>query len=133
MIKKHLKGKNLEEPFTYLAELEETLANKTVCLGSTPESYLDLEFLSKALKVKTSFIIKTVFTAYNESKDPEKEKANEIFAKEVNEMAKTHLIYVAFRTFVTRIREHKFRDANILPHMELIAKVFALHELTNDC
>jgi hypothetical protein len=35
MLKKHYKGKKLEEPFAYLAEMDETLANKTICLAST--------------------------------------------------------------------------------------------------
>jgi hypothetical protein len=48
-------------------------------------------------------------------------------------MAKTHLKYVCFRTYLTSIREHKFTDPNILPVLELIAKVFALNELTTDC
>ena len=48
-------------------------------------------------------------------------------------MAKTHLKYVCFRTYLTSIREHKFTDPNILPVLELIAKVFALNELNTDC
>jgi hypothetical protein len=66
-------------------------------------------------------------------KEPEKEKANEIFAQQVNDMAKVHLKYVAFNTFLVKIREHKFKDSNILPQLELVAKVFALNELTADC
>jgi hypothetical protein len=80
MIKKHSKGKKLEEPFVYIGEIEETLANKTVCLGSTVDCFLNLKFLNKALKVKTSFIVKTISSAYLESKEPEKEKANDLFA-----------------------------------------------------
>lgn len=48
-------------------------------------------------------------------------------------MAKLHLKYVAFNTFLVKIRSHKFSDPNILPQLELVAKVFALSELTADC
>jgi len=92
-----------------------------------------LKFLSQALKVKTSFIVKGVYTAYMESKEPEKEKANDLFAQQVNEMAKAHLKYVAFVTFLAKIHEHVFKDANILPLMELVAKVYALADLCGDC
>lgn len=109
------------------------MSPKFVCLSTTPEQFLDLNLLDEAFKVKTAFIVKTVSTAYNESKEPEKEKANEIFAQEVNEMAKNHLTYICFHTYLNQIREHKFKDLNILPVLELIAKVFALNELTADC
>lgn len=109
------------------------LSDKFVCLGSSKEHFLNLKNLDEAFKVKASFVIKQVFTAYTESKEPEKEKANEIFAQQVNDMAKVHLKYVAFNTFLVKIREHKFKDPNILPQLELVAKVFALNELTADC
>ena len=109
------------------------MATNFICLGSTPEHFLNLNNLDEALKVKTCFVLKDVFTIYTESTAPEKVKANELFAQEVNDMARLHLKYVAFSTFLKKIREHKFQDSNILPHLELIAKVFALNELTTDC
>jgi hypothetical protein len=48
-------------------------------------------------------------------------------------MAKCHLKYSAFATFVKAFRTESFKDKNILPAMELLAKVFALSELTTDC
>ena len=133
LIKRQAKGKKLEAPFEYINELEDLLATNFICLGTTPEHFMNLTNLDEALKVKTCFILKTVFTAYMESQAPEKIKANELFAHEVNDMARQHLKYVAFSTFLTKIREHKFKDPNIMPHLELIAKVFALNELTTDC
>jgi len=104
LIKKHQKGKKVESPFEYIAEIDSVLSDKFVCLGSSKEHFLNLKNLDEAFKVKTCFVIKQVFTAYTESKVPEKEKANEIFAQEVNEMAKLHLKYVAFNTFLVQIR-----------------------------
>lgn len=57
------------------------LSDKFVCLGASKEHFLNLQHLDEAFKVKTCYVIKQVFTAYTESKEPEKEKANEIFAQ----------------------------------------------------
>lgn len=133
LLKKSGKGKKIEAPFEYINEIDGLLSTNCVCLGITPEHFLDLNNLDEAFKVKTAFLCKTVSTAYNASKEPEKEKANDIFAAEVNEMAKTHLKYVAFHIYISKIREGKFKDHKILPIMELVGKVFALNELTTDC
>lgn len=57
--------------------------------------------MDEVFRVKTAFTVKSVSTAYNQSQEPEKEKANEIFAQEVNEMAKIHLKYICFHTYLT--------------------------------
>lgn len=80
LIKKHQKGKKVESPFEYIAEIDSVLSDKFVCLGSSREHFLNLKHLDEAFKVKACYMIKQVFTAYTESKEPEKERANEIFA-----------------------------------------------------
>jgi len=48
-------------------------------------------------------------------------------------MAKQHLKYAVLKIYLNAIEAHKFQDANIKPQLILLAKVFALDELTTDC
>ena len=81
LVKKFGKGKKAESPFEYINEIDNVLSPTFVCLGIKPDHFLDLNLLDEAMKVKIAFIIKNVYTDYTESKEPEKEKANDLFAQ----------------------------------------------------
>lgn len=55
LIKKAAKGKKLEFPFEYIAEIDTTL--KRICPCMKFEDFFNLENLNEALKVKTSYIV----------------------------------------------------------------------------
>jgi acyl-CoA oxidase len=42
LIKKHYKGKKVESPFEYIAEIDTVLSDKFICLGASKEHFLNL-------------------------------------------------------------------------------------------
>ena len=93
-IKKTLKeiemGKIMKHPvFTYLNHIDDAIT--LTCNSSTPEHFLSMEAVDEALRVTSSFYIKSTFNKM--AKDPRatKEKENFIYANEMFRLAYTHL------------------------------------------
>jgi hypothetical protein len=80
LLKRAGKGKHIEEPFSYINEIDAVLAKGFVCKAQSAKDFLDLAAIDEAFKVKTAFLARTVTKAYTASFGSEKEKANDLFA-----------------------------------------------------
>lgn len=65
------------------------------------------------LQTRSAFYCHTVYELLTSSKATEKEKQNELYAVEVQKMAKFHLIYMMFLIARENYTNHKFSDARI--------------------
>lgn len=54
------------------------------------------------------------------------EKTNDIFASEIVSLVKAHMMYLSFVIFRSTIETTKFEDKNILPILQMLAKIFVL-------
>lgn len=71
---------------------------KTIKSGSrTIEEFLSWEHLEKAMATRSLFIVDETHRLLKESKAPSKTRQNELFALEVQRMARTHLVYILFK------------------------------------
>lgn len=86
-----------------------------------------------ALATRSAFFIREVGTRFAESEEKsDKIKQNEIFAIEVQKMAKQHMFYVIFMFARKRIEQNAPKDANLKEHLTNLLKVYALKQLKND-
>ena len=105
----------------------------TVSKAQTPQAFSDLDHLEMALATRSAFFIREVAARFAESEEKsDKIKQNEIFAIEVQKMAKQHMFYVIFVFARKRIEQNSPTDANLKEHLTNLLKVYALKQLKND-
>lgn len=78
------------------------------------------------LKVRSAHHLETVYNLLEQSKASEKEKQNELYALDIQKMAKYHLIYLMFLISRNSYKDHKFTDTRIPSILDIVLKVFAL-------
>lgn len=81
------------------------------------------------MSVNAAMQLMKVVTLLESSQEPEVVKQNELFADDVQRLAKLHLKYIIFMMARNRIATYPFKDQNIKPILELIASIYALKEL----
>ena len=65
-----------------------------------------------------------------QSKASETEKINTLYAPEIVDMAKSHIMYVVFKIFLSAIE--KITCPKIKGHLSNLARIYAVHQLTID-
>lgn len=128
--KKAQKGTKLTFPFEYLNQGEELLSGKTKIVNK--DDFLNADVLEKALAVRSYYVMSRTINAIVASKQSEKAKDNEVFAKAKTVMAQYHLEYLSFKIFRNCINEHQFKDPNVKELYVLMGNIHALHNIVND-
>ncbi len=78
------------------------------------------------MKVRSAFYLESTTGLLEESKEKDVVKQNELFAPEVQKMAKYHLIYIMFLFTRTTSAKATFKDSRINGVIEIVLQVFAL-------
>ena len=129
-IKKAGEGKKLIFPFTYLNNMQATLAAKNQ--ARTVDDFLNLDILDLALQVRACNMIQSTMSEYNASSLPSKVKDNEEFYQAKNEMTRAHLKYLQLHIFRAACQQTQFRDARNAEMLDLLGKIYCLQELLED-
>ena len=86
------KGKQTDSLFSYLAQLEQLVAEKS--RASTVEEFSAMEHVEKALAVRAAYAIREVREKMKASQASKKEQENELYALDIARMTRLHLIYL---------------------------------------
>ena len=124
------KGKKCEGYFAYISDTERLCSSRSG--ARTVEDFLSWEHLTAALSTQSAFYIRYVDDLIKNDSRPKKEKENEVYALEVQKMAKYHLNYSLYEMAKKRINEHDFKDASIRPALHTVVKLFAVKQLMDD-
>lgn len=68
----------------------------------------------------------------NKSDAPSKSKDNELFAVDIVNMSRVHIMYLTFLIFKQKIQSLKLKDERIRDHLKALCSIFALSELQRD-
>lgn len=131
-VKKVQNGKKATRYFSYINDLD-ALSNSQS--GATNlQDFLDVDHLIQALRVRSAYCLKQVTTALNSSKASSKEKANDIFALDVERSARHHLIYINALMVKNSLlsMNSTFKNKNNVPIMLIILRVYCLKEIMKD-
>lgn len=132
VFRKIKKGEPHHHLFEYLGKLDHWLTLKNE--ATTVEQFLDLGHLDRALCIRAAYRVKEVHQNMAESKEPHKKnRINEIFAQDIVKMSRSHMLYLCFLQYKRRIKRFQFKDERTKNILLLLAKVFALKQLTLDC
>lgn len=129
-VKKTKRGKKCKNYFEYINNLTELISSKSA--AKSVEEFQSLDFLEHTLKVRSAFFIKMTSDLLDESKEKDVVKQNELFAPEVQKMAKYHLIYIMFLFTRTTSDKFAFKDLRINGVVAIVLRVFALKQLQED-
>lgn len=77
-------------------------------------------------------MVSQVLQKLADSKENHKVKVNELFAQDIIQMNRAHMMYLSFVIFRQEIETRPFKDKAIKPLMELLGKIFALKQLSID-
>ena len=86
-------------PFEYISQGKELLATKGK--GISVDEVTNVHVLEQALAVRAYTLIMETAQAINESKEPQKVKDNELFARMKLDMIKAHMEYITMHLFRT--------------------------------
>lgn len=128
--KKVATGKTPPEFFAYLSDTEKLLS--TPSGASTVAEFLDADHIQRALATRSAYLIKRTLTTLTESKAPSKTKQNELFAIEVNRMARTHIVYIMYERARNNIAKKNLKDENLKSVLNSLLANFALKELISE-
>ncbi len=84
------------------------------------------------MAIRAAVQIRELFQNLADSKASKVEKANDLFAPEIVSLVRAHMLYLSFTIFRNTIETTEFKDNRILPILILLAKIFALKQLTID-
>jgi len=88
------------------------------------------------LAVRAAFVVRKVLakiSAAKEAKQNRKFIINDLYAQDIIQMSRAHVLYISFVIYRTIVETTEFKDKNIKPLLILLAKVFALKQLSLDC
>lgn len=114
----------------YLADLDKLVKLKRQAF--TLDEFLELGHLETALKVRAAYHVSDVLTKMAESKEKKKVKINDLFAQDLLMASRAHMMYLSFYIYRKESQYRAFNDSNIRPLLILMAKIFALKQLTLD-
>jgi hypothetical protein len=89
----------LPYPFEYISQGKELLATKGK--GISVDEVTNVHVLEQALAVRAYILIMETAQAINDSKEPQKVKDNELFARMKLDMIKAHMEYTTLYLFRT--------------------------------
>ena len=130
-VTKARQGKKAKGYFTYFNELDKLCCLKPTGIDSV-EAFSSLDHLETALAVRAAYWVQKVVTDLSTSKEPEKVKINDLYAQNITRMSKCHMWYLTFLMAKENIRNHTFKDPNVKSTIELVMKIFALNQLSQD-
>ncbi len=84
------------------------------------------------MAIRAAYKVKSTMTKLFTSKHSENENINSVYSLEVIQMAHAHIMYVTFKNFLTHLESHAYKCPKVKENLVLLAKVYALHELTLD-
>lgn len=128
--KKIAAGKTPPEFFSYLVDSEKLLS--TPSGATTVAEFLHADHLQRALATRSVYLIKNTVAKLTESKAPSKTKQNELFAIDVNRMARTHIIYIMYERARNNIEKKDLKCANLKANLMTLLANFALKELISE-
>lgn len=82
----------------------------TKSTARTVEEFLSWEHIEKAMAARSLCVLDATHNLIKNSKAPSKTRQNELFALEIDKMAKTHLCYQFFKMSKDRVLNHNFKD-----------------------
>ncbi len=124
------KGKPAQGIFSYINNIDSLCALKSQAF--TVQQFSEINHLDNCLAVRAAMQIKDLFEKMSSSQASKVEKANDLFAQEIVNLVKSHMMYLSFVIFRNTIETTQFKDKNILPLLLILAKIFALKQLSND-
>lgn len=93
---------------------------------------MELQHLDDALAIRAAYLINDVTSKLNNSKADKKTTLNDLYAQEIFNMAKSHMLYMSFAIYREVIETTEFSDSRVKPLLQLIARIFALKQLMQD-
>ncbi len=129
-IAKIMAGKKATGIFEYLNDIDKLCNLKQQ--AKTLEAFLNLSHLETCLAVRAAWIVRDVMVKLQTKDVKKKTLINDIIALDLLMMSRAHHTYLSFVIFVRVINEKTFKDPNIKPLLHLLAKVFALKQLSMD-
>jgi hypothetical protein len=124
-------GKAAKGIFSYLNEIDQLCSLKSTV--KTVDEFLELGHLDKCLAIRAAFIVREVVKNLAKKDIKKKVAMNDLYAVDLLQMSKSHHLYMSFVIFVRSIENRQFKCPNIKPLLLLLAKIFALKQLTLDC
>lgn len=91
-----------------------------------------MDHLETSLKIKAAYHINDVLTKLATSDAKKKVKMNDLFAQDILQAARAHMMYLSFTMFKREAVNTPFNDSNIRPLLFLLARIFALKQLQLD-
>ena len=124
------RGKKCQGYFAYLNETEALCSSKSE--ARNPEDFITWDHLTKALTTRAAYFIRETRNLMKSDNSDKKTQENEVYALELQILAKYHLNYVLFEMAKKRVTTHKFVDENIRFPLETLVKLFAVKQLVDD-
>lgn len=78
--------------------------------ANTVDDFLNIQHLDDALAIRAAFKVQDTITKISSSKEKKVVAMNELFAQEIIQMSKSHLLYVSFTVFRQKIESTKWVD-----------------------
>jgi len=93
---------------------------------------LELDHLDKCLAIRAAFIVSDVIKKLAKKDIKRKVAINDLYAQDLLMMSKAHHMYMSFVIFMKSVENRQFKCPNIKPLLLLLAKIFALKQLSLD-
>jgi Zn-finger nucleic acid-binding protein len=116
--------------FSYINELDELISS--VSVAKTTAEFSEIDHLHRAMASRAAAKVKDVMTRFNSSKDKKKTKLNDKFAVDLIAMSRAHMLYLSFVFFRDSIEAKTYQNPKSKEVLYLLAKVFALKQLSLD-
>ena len=76
----------------------------------TVNEFLDMKHLDNALKIRASYHVTDVLAKLKGSTMKKKVKMNDLFAKDLIDTARAHMMYMSFVIYMREVEKTEFKD-----------------------
>ena len=94
--------------------------------AKTIENFIQLQHLDDALAIRAAYHINDVTHKLNDSKADKKTTFNDLYAQDIFNMARSHMLYMSFAIYREVVETTQFKDLRVRPLLLLVARIFAL-------
>ncbi len=84
------------------------------------------------MTIRAAFAVRDVMAKLKTTKAKKLVAVNDLFAQELLAMSKAHHTFMSFLIFKEQIANMQFKCPNVKPIMNLLARIFALKQLSLD-
>ena len=123
-------GQPVRGIFSYLNDIQKL--NEMKSTVKTVDEFSNIEHLRTCLQIRASLILEDIIKKLAVKDVKKKTLINDLYAQDLLQFSRVHHIYMSFEIVTRVIADKQFKCPNIKPLLSLLAKIFALKQLSLD-